>query len=158
MRLCVGVPRPSSVPPPAPPLSIEADVVALVRSLAGLTLEELRAVWRAHIGPTPSLRSHDHLRRLLAWRLQAEAMGGLDAETRRALAAGGSRRISPTLPIGARLTREWRGRLIEAEIAEDGVLHAGRLYASLSEVAREVTGTRWSGPRFFGLTERAAQP
>ncbi|MFZ8977248.1 MAG: DUF2924 domain-containing protein [Pseudohongiellaceae bacterium] len=53
--------------------------------------------------------------------------------------------------VGTRLVREWHGKNHIVEVEIEGFRHQGRQYASLSEIAREITGTRWSGPRFFGL-------
>ena len=57
---------------------------------------------------------------------------------------------------GTRLTREWKGVSHEVEVIRDGYIHAGARYRSLSEVARTITGSRWNGPRFFGLRTVAA--
>jgi len=98
--------------------------------------------------------------RAIAYRLQEQALGGLSAAARRALAqtaadgaADRSVHASPTRQIkpGARLLREWHGVTHEAVILDDGVLFRGQRYRSLSEVARIITGNRWSGPKFFGL-------
>ena len=155
-RRCAGLrPQPGAGAVSAiQPATADVDVADEVRALAGLDLEALRAVWRARIGPPPGMRSHDHLRRLLAWRLQADVLGGLDADTRHALSSR-ARGVSK-LAVGVRLSREWRGRLISVEIGEEGVLYAGHAYRSLSEVARVVTGVRWNEPRFFGLRGEAA--
>lgn len=122
-----------------------------VEQLSGLDLQGLRAAWPARFGPTPKLRSPGLLRRMLAWRLQAEALGGLDAETRRLLVRKVSGARGPTLAPGTRVVREWQGARHEAEILDEGVRYQGGTYASLSEVARVITGVRWNGPRFFGL-------
>lgn len=131
---------------------------AEARSLGTLTLQELRVRWcRAYGLPCPKLRSADLLRRLLAWRLQAAAEGGLDRDTRRILLSKTKAKApGPMLTPGVRLTREWRGRVCDVEVVGDGFLYEGRAYASLSEVAREITGVRWNGPRFFGLRKEAA--
>ena len=129
-------------------------VEAAVAQLEGLELYALRAAWPMRFGPTPKVRSRELLSHLLAWRLQAEALGGLDAETRKLLARPPARLRGPQLAPGTRLVREWKGERHEAEIVEDSVLYRGETYASLSEVARAITGVRWSGPRFFGLRGR----
>ena len=122
-----------------------------VEQLASLDLSGLRAAWPERFGPTPKLRSPSLLRLMLAWRLQAEVLGGLDAETRRLLVKKPSQVRGPLLAPGTRVVREWQGERHEAEILEDGVRYQGEIYASLSEVARTITGVRWNGPRFFGL-------
>lgn len=114
------------------------------------TLTELRAEWQRRYGPAPALRSADLLRRVLAWRVQVDAEGGLRPETKKLLAdrkKGGQ----PVLATGTRISRDWLGITHEVEVVESGFLYAGRKWKSLSHVAREITGTRWNGPRFFGL-------
>lgn len=61
---------------------------------------------------------------------------------------------APTLSPGTRLLRDWNGRNIEVTVVENGYLFDDRLYNSLSQIAEHVTGTHWSGPRFFGLKNR----
>jgi hypothetical protein len=75
---------------------------------------------------------------------------------RTALCAGAptAPRAPTKLAPGARLIREWRGRTVAVLTTEDGFSWEGRPYRSLSQIAREVTGAHWSGPRFFGLTGR----
>ena len=123
-----------------------------VRALAHLDLPGLRNLWSERFGPPPKLRSVDLLRLMLAWRMQAEAFGGLDLPTRRAL-----ERKTSGIPEGqshghgAVFRRVWQGRMIEAIVEADGFRFEGRTYRSLSAIAEAATGTRWNGPRFFGL-------
>jgi hypothetical protein len=99
------------------------------------------------------------LLRALAYRIQEQALGGLDRATRRRLdraardlAAGRAvARLVPKIKPGTRLLREWQGVVHEVIVLERGVQYRGETWPSLSAVAREITGTRWSGPRFFGL-------
>jgi hypothetical protein len=124
------------------------DIVALET----LDLEGLRAAWQAAYGPPPKLRSVALLRLVLAWRLQADALGGLDRETRRKLARTGPVQAEGLeLGIGTVLSRDWQGRRIEVVVERDGFRHDGRLYPSLSAAATAIAGSRWNGPRFFGL-------
>ena len=132
-------------------MSLEAEITAQVRALEALGLEGLREEWRRRFGPPPALRAVDLLRRNLAWRIQVEAFGGLDAWTRKALKAKGPPRGAAETTAGTRLAREWKGEKHEVEILAKGVSYRGDTYASLSEVARQITGSRWNGPRFFGL-------
>jgi hypothetical protein len=126
------------------------------RDLERLGLEELRSVWRARYGPPPPIRSAELLRLSLAWREQAALEGGLSAETRRELKAFGRKVPSEVLPVGARVAREWLGERHEVEVTRDGYVWRGQTFASLSAVARHITGTRWNGPRFFGLRASSA--
>ena len=124
-----------------------------VAALSPLDLQALRMAWRERFGGPPRLRSVDLLRRLLAWKIQAEAFGGLDAESLKTIChRAQAPRRKAALEAGVRLVREWKGERHEALILEDGaVSYRGQRHASLSEVARAITGARWNGPRFFGL-------
>lgn len=117
-----------------------------------MSLPDLRMLWMARWGVPPRFRSVDLLRRLVAWRLQAEHFGGLDAETKITL-----RRASmppPPRPApGSRLTSEFREVLHHVDVGEHTFIYQGICYASLSAIARAITGTRWNGPRFFGLRD-----
>ena len=134
-----------------------SDIEQQVEALYKLDLAGLRTVWAAQFGAAPKLRSPDLLRQVLAWRLQAAALGGIDRDTRRRLTGRGPVEAEGHhLGQGAILRRDWQGRLIEAVVEAGGFRWQGALYPSLSAVARAVTGTRWNGPRFFGLREDAA--
>jgi hypothetical protein len=123
-----------------------------IERLTALDLSALRHLWAARYGEAPTLRSVGMLRQLLAWRIQAEAYGGLDQATRRALQRKGSLQAEGLqLGIGARLTRRWQGRQVEVIVASDGFLWEGRKFRSLSAAATAIAGSKWNGPRFFGL-------
>ena len=127
---------------------VEAEVTAL----EAMGLDELRAVWRSRYGAPPKLRSVQLLRLNLAWRIQADAFGGLDAETKRRLRRGGAgAAAADRLQPGVRLIREWQGAPHEVVVEEGGFRYDGRVWRSLSEIARHISGARWNGPRFFGL-------
>lgn len=130
-----------------------SDAIAReVGALANFDLEGLRTAWRARYGSPPSLRSVELLRLMLAWRLQAEVLGGLERETRRRLKRRGAIEAEGlALGVGARLRREWQGRIVEVEVEAFGFRWQGTLYPSLSAAATAIAGTRWNGPRFFGL-------
>jgi hypothetical protein len=107
--------------------------------------------------------SADLLRGLLAWRIQERAYGGLSAETERRLQdlARNLDRIDehPPSPLsrlmpGTVLVREWRGEAHRVTIERSGFSYQGKHFKDLSTIARTITGTRWSGPRFFGLTPK----
>ena len=133
----------------------KADRIAEeVRALEALDLTGLREVWcRQGYGKPPKMRSKELLARLLAWKIQADAFGGLDAATIRVLKSSSVPKARPIVQPGARLAREWQGRRYEVEALDNGFRHDGQDYRSLSEVARAITGTRWNGLRFFGLRE-----
>ncbi len=129
--------------------------------LETLSTPELRARWeQAFKRPTPKRASHDLLLRTLAYHVQEQAEGGLNKVTRRRLAklagSNGENRqpiSSPNLRLkpGSRLIREWRGEVHRVTVLEKGFDWRGDRYASMSQIARAITGARWSGPRFFGL-------
>lgn len=129
-----------------------------IAALDPLSSAELRLRWAALTGtPVPRV-SPALLRMALAWELQACAHGGLSRETTRTLDQL-ARGVTKTQPpsAGMRLVREWQGRVHVVTVGEDQVIRwEERSYGSLSEVARAITGTRWSGPAFFGLKKRQA--
>ena len=130
------------------PVKIEEEV----RALAHLDLQNLRGRWSQQFGPAPKLRSVDLLRLMLAWRIQAEAFGGLDVATRRAIKRKKNGiAIGQSHGHGAVFRRIWQGRMIEAVVDHNGFRFEGKHYGSLSAIAEAATGTRWNGPRFFGL-------
>ncbi len=89
---------------------------------------------------------------MLAYRIQADQAGGVSVDLRRSLRRPASSPGMSALRPGTRLSREWQGVRHEVVVEADGKLSwSGERYASLSHVARAITGTRWNGPRFFGL-------
>ena len=144
--------------------SLAIDSTTLAREISGLsesTPAELKSRWRALYGTEPPRRiSRDLLIRALAYRMQELALGGLKPATRRLLAkvaADASARLpievapAPTLAPGTVLLRDWHGTQHQVIVREAGVEFQGKQYKSLSQVARRITGVRWSGPLFFGL-------
>lgn len=130
-------------------------LASVVEEIEALNLEQLRALWMRRYGKRPLLRSVPILRMMLAWRLQAEELGGLDADTWRLLSRKGPVQAEGlNLGIGARLTRQWQGRTHEVIVEADGFRWEGQSYKSLSAAATAIAGSRWNGPRFFGLRER----
>ncbi len=132
-------------------------------ALRELTRAELKEHWRALYGsPSPAHMSRKLLLRAVAYWLQEEAYGGLSARTRKQLArvtqevaTGRSLEIpSSKIKPGTRLLREWHGVVHEVIVLESSVLYREKNWPSLSAVAREITGARWSGPRFFGLMRK----
>src|SRR5215468_9519827 len=139
------------------PAAIEAEIAHL-RSLA---LDALRRHWRVIFGRTPlAALSKDFLGRMIAYRLQERAFGGLDRESLRFLDGlarhGGSRprRLKP----GTVLVRDYQGQRHTVTVVSDGFDWQGATYPSLSAIARAITGTAWSGPRFFALARGNGAP
>ena len=140
------------------------DREALAAEIAGLSklgMEDLCERWKALFGKAPSWAiGRSVLTRAIAYRLQERACGGLKPSTSRLLvrvaeeSATGSSPKKPPIRMaqsGTILIREWQGNAHRVTMLDDGVSFNGKRYRSLSEVAREITGSRWSGPRFFGL-------
>ena len=132
-----------------------------VESLARLTLAELRALWRQWFDRPPPARLRRHLLiRALAYRMQERQHGGLSAATRkklRVLAQAGTTQASyergdgPRLTPGTQVIREWGNEMHQVTVETTSLVYRGQRYRSLSEIARRITGTRWSGPVFFGV-------
>jgi hypothetical protein len=136
-------------------VSLEARITAEVRALEGLGLELLREEWRRRYGPPPRIRSSDFLARLLAWRIQAEGFGGVDPALKALLFRKSMPTAGPELRVGMRLEREWKGRLEVVDVVEGGFRWRDQTLPSLSKVASAIAGTKWNGPKFFGLREAA---
>ena len=147
----------------------EASLEDEIAHLRGLDLKVLRSRWQSVTGrEAPSHLSRQLLFSMIAYRIQAEALGDLDAVTLRLLKKIGSshsdhehmalteafdqrrRMLSP----GTVLTREWNGQTYRVMVVSEGFAWNGRTYDSLSKIASAITGTQWNGPRFFGLRDR----
>lgn len=152
---------------------------AIDTRVRAMSRDELAVPWqRRWRRPPPKGLSRRLLEYNAAWLLQAEAQGGLTAATRRRLdalgragrgngdcaeddrrQAGKTDRMTPRRKLcpGSRLVRQWQGRSHVVEVIEGGFTYEGRSYTSLTAIAREITGARWSGPRFFGLNASAPE-
>ncbi|MEQ8440548.1 MAG: DUF2924 domain-containing protein [Alphaproteobacteria bacterium] len=139
--------------------TLDADLAALPE----LSPDELKRRWEELYGRPPSPKTRRALMiRAIAYRMQERALGGLSTSARKRLAQiaedirqGRAPDMATTsIKPGTRLLREWQGVTYEVIVLEKGVQFQGTAWASLSAVAREITGTRWSGPLFFGLKER----
>ena len=141
------------------------DIAPELYRLGDLTIFELRREWRRlHRMPPPMRLSRELLVRGMTYKLQERALGGLSKSITRKLeslnvepTAGDTRKLSTPVSLkpGTRLVREWRGVTHTVLVHVDGIEWNGRRYKSLTLIAREITGARWSGPRFFGLRKRA---
>ena len=133
-------------------------------SLESSPIKVLKQQWRALYGSEPPHRvSRELLTRAVAYRIQEKAFGGLKPSTRRLLERLGSDlrcgrplNLAPAAPAsaGTVLMRDWQGATHEVKVLDRGVLYKRKRYRSLSEVARLITGSRWSGPLFFGLRSK----
>jgi hypothetical protein len=118
-------------------------------ALAALADADLGGEWRKVYRTEPPRLPPSLLRRGIAYLLQERAYGKLSPQVARVLASPG--KAAPEVTPGTRLVREWNGRTIDVIATDSGMIWEGRTYRSLSAIAREVTGTAWSGPRFFGI-------
>jgi hypothetical protein len=141
-----------------------SGVEAEIAGLLARSTQELRLAWRKwHCTEPPFGISRDLLIRSLAYELQQRAHGSPNRALRRRLQtlAGaserGARSVDPgvVLKAGSTLVRQWRGRPHTVLVREDGFEYDGQRYRSLTVIAERITGAHWSGPRFFGVTNRA---
>ena len=130
-----------------------------LNALATMSPMQLGEFWQKTAKSDPPNVPISLLRQLVAQQLQIRRFGGLPALVARELALVARGDASPTasapIPLiiqeGTRFIREWRGQTIEVAALAGGFEWNGKTFRSLSEIAREVTGAHWSGPRFFGL-------
>ncbi|MGB6537623.1 MAG: DUF2924 domain-containing protein [Xanthobacteraceae bacterium] len=151
--------RIGSAPPDQEALDVE------IARLRDLDVKALRAQWRNVLGRLAPAHLPRHLLfRILAYRLQADRLGDLDAASRRVLDQAelpekvghkattlAERQVE--LKPGTILGREWNGGMNRVSVLTDGFAYEGKTYSSLSKVALVITGTRWNGPKFFGLRD-----
>ena len=138
------------------PVTEAAAIAAEIACIRSLAPDALRRRWRAVFGRKPPAGlSKDLLGRMIAMRIQEQAFGGLDRESLTFL-EGVARRGAPPrrhLKPGTVLLREYQGQRHTVTVGREGFDWQGTTYPSLSAIARAITGTAWSGPRFFALRE-----
>jgi hypothetical protein len=142
---------------------LERTISEQLAALPGMNKQQLLVIWKENFGKA----APPHLRKqlmvpVLAYRIQERAYGGLSHAARKQLRelAESFESKSPqkqkvitedAAENGSRFVRSWHGELHEVLVKPDGFEYRGRLYGSLSKIACEITGTRWSGPLFFGI-------
>jgi hypothetical protein len=141
----------------------EAELEAEIEQIRSLPKDRLRALWRQTFkSPPPSALGKDMLGRMISYHIQKEALGGLNRASLRLLDDIGRgrpeveterRRLKP----GTVLVREYQGERHSVVVASDGFVWREEIYTSLSTIARLVTGTNWSGPKFFGLRSSSGE-
>jgi hypothetical protein len=138
-----------------------------IEALGRMSPAELRSLWRDTFKQTAPDISPDLMSRAIAYRWQERQHGGLPTSvvreiTRlsRLLVRTGTLQATDDLSLkpGTRLVRDWNGRTLNVLVCDEGFELDGRQYGSLTQIARDVTGAGWSGPRFFGLKKRKAPP
>lgn len=145
-----------------------SEVEAELERLPSTRIADLRIRYRELFRTEPPKAfGPDLLRRSIAYRIQENAYGGLSKETRRLLdrlikeywaKPHGKITLPRRIKSGSGIVREWQGITHRVMVLEDGFAWQGKTWSSLSEIAREITGTRWNGPRFFGLRADPAEP
>jgi len=143
------------------PQPVNQAVEAELDQLPVTPIAELRKRYRELFRTEPPKAfGPDLLRRSIAHRIQEKAYGGLSASTRRLLdqlvraataKPNGRLELPRRIKPGSELVRTWKGKSYRVMVMADGFAHDGKTFASLSEIASEITGTNWNGPRFFGL-------
>jgi len=139
-----------------------------IGDLADLDLPVLRTLWRELYGSEPPVRmSRELIIQAIAYRIQEKIFGGLTRPARMNLAAAVEGRAGMQacraktehqVKPGTRFLRHWQGQTYEVTATGDGrFLYRDSAYGSLSQIARQITGTRWSGPAFFGLKQRSGK-
>ena len=142
------------------------SVIRQIDELNRMTMDQLRKRWKDLLGTDPGRMGRSYLIRRLAYRIQELVYGGLSRDARQKLAALADdadaestkiprKRQATNLQPGTRLLRDWHNERFEVIVQEDGFLYDGKKYRSLSAVARAITGSYWSGNRFFGLTPKS---
>lgn len=143
------------------------SLAAEIERLPELPVEDLVDRYHELYGHGPPMHRRKWLVKRVAWKMQERELGGLSGAAQRRLEqligevvaslpkSQGARTPTRRDGVGTTLVREYKGRQVRVTIREDGYEHEGRLYRSLTAVAKAVTGTHWNGRLFFGLTERS---
>jgi hypothetical protein len=129
---------------------------AFCAQLAKLDRSGLRVAWTKEFkNAPPHFLSMTFMRKALIWHEQCLRHGGLSYDVKRALKAAGAskpaRKLTTPMRSGTQLVREWNGKRYHVEVCDDGYAMDGQRFKSLSAIALHITGTSWSGPRFFGF-------
>ena len=137
-------------------MASDAVIASRWEELAELDRSALRVAWtKAFVEAPPHFLSMIFMRKALIWDEQCRRSGGISPDVKRALKASATgrsvRNPAPAIRAGTQLVREWKGRRYQVDATEDGYVLNGARFKSLSAIAPHITGTSWSGPRFFGL-------
>ena len=147
---------------------MEKAISKQVAQLPNLARQQLLDLWvRLNGGPAPAGMRRELLVPFLAYRMQERSYGGLKSSTRAELRRIGQNLKSsrsavkpllrPRFKPGTRVVRHWQGKMHEVSVTASGFEYGGTAYGSLSQIAREITGTQWSGPAFFGLKNKTSE-
>ena len=144
----------------------EENIDQELKRLTDMNTSDLRTEWHKRFGRTPASRlSKDLMVRAIAYKIQEKVFGGLSKAARKKLRTyrrqidtNGTIAVATDIRIkpGTKLAREWNGQVHTVVAMDKGFEYQGRNFASLTKIAKEITGSHWSGPRFFGLKKRPA--
>ncbi|MDF2116390.1 DUF2924 domain-containing protein [Roseiarcaceae bacterium H3SJ34-1] len=136
----------------------DSDLEQALSDVQAMNIDAVRERWRETMrSEPPPAFSRDLLVRALCQRLQEEHLGGLSPRLRKLLASFQSGDVEPLrhLKVGSIIVREHQDQMHEVMIVPDGYCWQGKTYPSLSTIAKKITGTSWSGPRFFGIGRKS---
>ena len=136
----------------------DLSIVKQVIALKNLSLSELDKLWSKMFDAPPAFRTKNYMIPKLAYKIQELAYGGIDAETEKKLKYEANhlekgKKYSPM--VGTKIVKEYKGKMLEVTVVEEGFSFEGNIFKSLSAVAQKITGTKWNGPRFFNVNEAA---
>jgi hypothetical protein len=144
---------------------VAASVAASIAELSSLPIAKLWPIWDRHFASRPLNPNRAFIESRIAYRIQEDVFGGLAVNTRQRLEVIGSKHSKITLRSrprdiifapGTVLLREWGEREHKVAVTAEGLFaYEGKTFKSLTAVARQITGTHWSGPLFFGLNAKA---
>jgi len=146
---------------------MKANIPDQIANLRTLSRQQLLDLWqKLYRRAAPNGIRRELMVPFLAYRIQENAYGGLKPAVRNELRRMARRLENPTaatepllrpkIKVGTRIIRQWRGETHEVSVTQSGYEYRGSSHRSLSEIARKITGTRWSGPAFFGLNKRSS--
>ena len=137
----------------------DLKIVRQIMSLQDKKIQELKALWEKMFDHPPAISSREYMIAKIAYRIQELAYGGVDEATKDKIQAAAreikrhkaacSKKFRPM--IGTKIMKEYKGRVIEVLVVQDGFSYAGEIYKSLSSIAIRITGTKWNGLKFFGV-------
>jgi hypothetical protein len=136
----------------------DLTVIRQVMALKEKSLNELDKLWRKMFDHSPAFRTKQYMLPKLAYRIQELAYGGIDVGTEQKLIAGvreldkpksKTKKYSPM--VGTKIVKEYKGKIHEVLVVEDGFAYGGTIFNSLSAVAQKITGTKWNGIKFFNV-------
>ena len=134
----------------------DLSIIKQVMDLPNKSLSELDKIWIKMFDHSPMFRTKQYMMPKIAYRIQELAYGGIDASTEQKLAAGAreldrgkSKKYKPI--VGSKIVKEYKKKIYEVLVVEEGFAYAGAIYGSLSAVAQRITGTKWNGLKFFDI-------